>query len=143
MYYIWPFDGTLTAHPNSLLFNALPLYWPFKAFWFFRKVSPSMPVCYMCTTQTRLCCLNSSVRSSLFKTSPSLQRTILTFRDLANTSPSLSSTESPNREQKREQGPLSEIRHRTERSRIGSAAGKARLHLSTSSHQLFKRDSPL
>ena len=143
MYYIWPFDGTLTAHPNSLLFNALPLYWPFKAFWFFRKVSPSMPVCYMCTTQTRLCCLNSSVRSSLFKTSQSLQRTILTFRDLANTSPSLSSTESPNREQKREQGPLSEIRHRSERSRIGSAAGKAHLHLSTSSHQLFKRDSPL
>ena len=143
MYYIWPFDGTLTAHPNSLLFNALPLYWPFKAFWFFRKVSPSMPVCYMCTTQTRLCCLNSSVRSSLFKTSPSLQRTILTFRDLANTSPFLSSTESPNREQKRELGPHSEIRHRTERRRIGSTAGQACLHLSTSSHQLFKRDSPL
>ena len=143
MYYIWPFDGTLTAHPNSLLFNALPLYWPFKAFWFFRKVSPTLPVRYVSASHTLLYCLNSSARSSLFKTSPSLQRTILTFRDLANTSPFLSSTESPNREQKREQGPLSEIRHRTERSRIGSAAGKASLHLSTSSHQLFKRDSPL
>ena len=37
--YIWPFDGSLTAHPNSLLFNAFPGYWPFKVFWFFRKVS--------------------------------------------------------------------------------------------------------
>ena len=143
MYYIWPFDGTLTAHPNSLLFNALPLYWPFKAFWFFRKVSPILPVRYVSASHTQLYCLNSSARSSLFKTSPSLQRTILTFRDLANTSPFLSSTESPNREQKRELGPHSEIRHRTERRRIGSTAGQACLHLSTSSHQLFKRDSPL
>ena len=143
MYYIWPFDGSLTAHPNSLLFNALPLYWPFKAFWFFRKVSPTRPVRYVSASHTLLYFLNSSARSSLFKTSPSLQRTILTFRDLANTSPFLSSTESPNREQKRELGPHSEIRHRTERRRIGSTAGQACLHLSTSSHQLFKRDSPL
>merc|ERR1712032_1720410 len=121
MYYIWPFDGSLTAHPNSPSSTPCP------------STGPSRPSGSS----------ESSVRSSLFKTSPSLQRTIQTFRDLANTSHSLSSTESPNREQKREQGPLSEIRHRTERSRIGSAAGKACLHLSTSTHQLFKRDSPL
>jgi hypothetical protein len=31
--------GDYTPHPNSLLFNALPLFWPFKAFWFTRKVN--------------------------------------------------------------------------------------------------------
>ena len=31
--------GDYTPHPNSLLFNAFPGFWPFKMFWFFRKVS--------------------------------------------------------------------------------------------------------
>ena len=37
----WIFDGRYTPHPNSLLFNAFPGFWPFKMFWFFRKVSPN------------------------------------------------------------------------------------------------------
>ena len=32
-------DTDQLAHPNSLLFNAFPGFWPFKAYWFFRKVS--------------------------------------------------------------------------------------------------------
>jgi hypothetical protein len=31
--------GDFTPHPNSLMFNGIPIFWPFKAFWFFRKVS--------------------------------------------------------------------------------------------------------
>ncbi len=34
-------DGGMTPHPNSLLFNAFPGFWPLKAYWFFRKVSPN------------------------------------------------------------------------------------------------------
>ena len=26
-------------HPNSLLFNAIPLIWPWKVFWMVKKVS--------------------------------------------------------------------------------------------------------
>ena len=37
-------DGGYTPHPNSLLFNTLPFFWPLKAFWFFRKVSPLIPL---------------------------------------------------------------------------------------------------
>ena len=32
-------NGDFTPHPNSLMFNAFPCFWPFKAYWFFRKVS--------------------------------------------------------------------------------------------------------
>ena len=32
-------NGDYTPHPNSLMFNGIPVFWPFKAFWFFRKVS--------------------------------------------------------------------------------------------------------
>ena len=28
-----------TPHPNSLMFNVYPVFWPFKALWFTRKVS--------------------------------------------------------------------------------------------------------
>ncbi len=35
-------DGGMTPHPNSLLFNAFPGFWPLKAYWFFRKVSPHL-----------------------------------------------------------------------------------------------------
>ena len=31
--------GDYTPHPNSLLFNAFPGFWPFKFYWFCRKVS--------------------------------------------------------------------------------------------------------
>ena len=31
--------GDYTPHPNSLMFNAIPIFWPFKAYWFVRKVS--------------------------------------------------------------------------------------------------------
>ena len=33
------FNTDNVAHPNSLLFNAFPLFWPLKLYWFFRKVS--------------------------------------------------------------------------------------------------------
>ena len=31
--------GDYTPHPNSLMFNVYPIFWPFKCYWFFRKVS--------------------------------------------------------------------------------------------------------
>jgi hypothetical protein len=30
-------SGAYTPHPNSLMFNGLPVFWPFKVYWFFRK----------------------------------------------------------------------------------------------------------
>ena len=36
-------QGDWVPHPNSLLFNAFPGFWPLKVFWFFRKVSRTMP----------------------------------------------------------------------------------------------------
>ena len=35
------FDGSYTPHPNSLMFNAYPIFWPFKGYWTLRKVSIS------------------------------------------------------------------------------------------------------
>lgn len=35
-------SGAYTPHPNSLMFNVYPIFWPFKVFWFFRKVSSSI-----------------------------------------------------------------------------------------------------
>ena len=32
-------SGAYTPHPNSLMFNTYPVFWPFKVFWFFRKVT--------------------------------------------------------------------------------------------------------
>ena len=94
MYYIWPFDGTITAHPNSLLFNAVPLYWPFKLFWFFRKVSSIMIKIEARSANQRPCFVFRLARSSPCKTSPRLLRVTPTTRNLAATSASLSSTES-------------------------------------------------
>ena len=37
--------GDYTPHPNSLLFNAVPIFWPFKFYWLLRKVS-TIPVLY-------------------------------------------------------------------------------------------------
>ena len=31
-------SGAYTPHPNSLMFNGIPIFWPFKVYWFFRKV---------------------------------------------------------------------------------------------------------
>ena len=47
-------DTDNLAHPNSLLFNAFPLYWPFKAYWFFRKVSVSLSPTIVHTTSCSL-----------------------------------------------------------------------------------------
>ena len=35
--FVW--GTSATPHPNSLMFNPMPFFWPFKAIWFFRKVS--------------------------------------------------------------------------------------------------------
>ena len=94
MYYIWPFDGSITAHPNSLLFNAVPLYWPFKVFWFFRKVSSKMIKMEARVANRCACFVFRLARSSPCKTSPLLPRATPTMRNLAATSASLSSTES-------------------------------------------------
>ena len=94
MYYIWPFDGSITAHPNSLLFNAVPLYWPFKVFWFFRKVSSKTIKMEARVANRCACFVFRLVRSSRCKTSPLLPRATPTMRNLAATSASLSSTES-------------------------------------------------
>ena len=34
--------GDYTPHPNSLMFNFYPIFWPFKAFWAARKVTTSI-----------------------------------------------------------------------------------------------------
>ena len=38
-----PFAGDLTPHPNSLMFNVYPVFWPCKVYWFTRKVSALTP----------------------------------------------------------------------------------------------------
>ena len=38
------YNGAYTPHPNSLMFNVYPIFWPFKVYWFFRKVSPTAPL---------------------------------------------------------------------------------------------------
>ena len=77
--------GDYTPHPNSLMFNGIPIFWPFKAYWFTRKVSaPAHPVL------TRAC---SSARSCSFGTSPLPQRATLITRGPAGTSTSPSTTE--------------------------------------------------
>ena len=38
------YNGAYTPHHNSLMFNVYPIFWPFKVYWFFRKVSPTAPL---------------------------------------------------------------------------------------------------
>ena len=95
-------QGDWIPHPNSLLFNAFPGFWPLKAFWFFRKVShhttPSMR-----SKQTILCIWYLTMNSLFFcfrlascsccRTSPRHPRVTPMSRDLASTSAFRSNTE--------------------------------------------------
>ena len=80
--------GDYTPHPNSLLFNAFPGFWPFKLYWFFRKVSEQPGILF--TIVYFACRLE---RSSSCRTSPLLPRATPTNRCPASTSASLSTTE--------------------------------------------------
>ena len=80
--------GDYTPHPNSLLFNAFPAFWPFKAFWFFRKVSHfHSSYDHLRLMSTRL------VKSHSSRISPPLLRATPMSRNHASTSASLSTTE--------------------------------------------------
>ena len=85
--------GDYTPHPNSLLFNAFPGFWPFKMYWFFRKVSTEHDRCVDNCLTAFAFCFNRRERSSSFRTSLSHPRATQTTRDLAATSTSPSSTE--------------------------------------------------
>ena len=37
-YLPFPFDGSYTPHPNSLMFNVYPIFWPCKIYWMTGKV---------------------------------------------------------------------------------------------------------
>ena len=50
-------NGGYTPHPNSLMFNVYPIFWPFKVFWFFRKVPPTHPLCL--TLSFRVCVVHA------------------------------------------------------------------------------------
>ena len=88
-----PFDGRHTPHPNSLLFNAFPGFWPFKMFWFFRKVS--RPIANL-NDSYNISLLYRLVRFSSSKTSLPLLRATPTSTSLASTSASHSITETAN-----------------------------------------------
>ena len=85
-----PFDGRYTPHPNSLLYNAIPVFWPFKAFWFFRKVSPTIAVVALMLTIMICVCRPASFSSS--KTSLLLPRVTPMLPSPAATSTSTPST---------------------------------------------------
>ena len=59
-------SGAYTPHPNSLMFNVYPIFWPFKAIWFFRKVNNFASKNF------------SSEKSACLWTSPALQKGTLT-----------------------------------------------------------------
>ena len=85
-------NGDYTPHPNSFYFNTLPVFWPFKLFWFFRKVSPQQHhIRLRLTLRPLLPC--RLVRSSSSRTSPLPPRATPTSRDPVTTSASPSSTE--------------------------------------------------
>ncbi len=72
------FDGSLTPHPNSLLFNAFPGFWPFKMYWCLRKVSNTLSLPATLTNAYHLLC--RPVRSSSWLTSPLPLRTTPTLK---------------------------------------------------------------
>ena len=65
-------SGAYTPHPNSLMFNTYPVFWPFKAFWFFRKVSHSCLIGIKFVSSEKLSC--SLISQSL----PKVMKTIST-----------------------------------------------------------------
>ena len=83
--------GDYTPHPNSLLFNAFPGFWPFKLYWFFRKVSPLAKS--LASFNLTGCDRDRPERSSCCKTSLRHPRDTPTTRDLVATSHFPSSTE--------------------------------------------------
>ena len=81
-------QGDWIPHPNSLLFNAFPGFWPLKAFWFFRKVSCPLPNSQHSLTFVCFSRHGRLASSSCCKTSQLRPRATPTNRDLASTSAS-------------------------------------------------------
>ena len=81
------FSGAYTPHPNSLMFNTFPVFWPCKIYWTLAKV----------ITLSLVTNLISSVRSSSWEISPRHQRATPTTPSREGTSlfttPSPSTTE--------------------------------------------------
>ena len=106
--------GDYTPHPNSLLFNAFPGFWPFKMFWFFRKVSLRREHLDKGTVSVSiLLTLHRLARSPSFRTSLSLLRATPTMRSRAATSTSACITDRSSKQRIRRAASMDKLAQKT------------------------------